>query len=146
VHEILPSERLAASVSRVTRTMLGMTFRPHAAQASRPTPWRTVVLPIPGARPISVALSSDRDGCAALAGAMLGLAAHDIGAEMIEDFLRELLNMTAGQIKNELAPDQALGLPRVLDGDALFARGPVWNHHVLACASVVLIVSLARVI
>ena len=128
--DLLASDRLARSVSRVTGTMLGLTFR----AVVRPTPvdlWRTVVLPIPGARPITVALSSDRQGCAALTAAMLGLDQDDLGLEMIDDFMRELVNMAAGQIKLELSLNQSLGLPRVTDGDVLFASPEGWSHHVL---------------
>jgi hypothetical protein len=139
--DLLPSDRLARSVSRVTTTMLGKTFR-VVVPVTPVAFWRTVALPIPGARPITVALSSDRRGCAALAAAMLGMDEDDLGVEMIDDFMRELLNMTAGQIKVELSLDQALGLPRVHDGDALFAAPREWIHHVLDSDSIHLVVSL----
>jgi hypothetical protein len=139
--DLLPSDRLARSVSRVTTTMLGKTFR-VAVPVTQVAFWRTVALPIPGARPITVALSSDRRGCAALASAMLGMDEDELGVEMIDDFMRELLNMTAGQIKVELSLDQALGLPRVLDGEALFAAPRPWTHHVLDSDSINLVVSL----
>ena len=138
--KLLASERLAASVSRVTATMLGLTFRPIVAPAP-PELWRTVVLPIPGAHPVTVALSSDRRGCATLAASMLGMDEESLDVAMIEDFLRELLNMTAGQIKSELALDQALGLPRISDADALFSSH-AWTHHVLDSNSIHLVVSL----
>ena len=128
--DLLASDRLARSVSRVTATMLGLTFRP-VVPATRVDLWRTAVLPIPGARPITVALSSNRQGCAALTAAMLGLDQDDLGIEMIDDFMRELVNMAAGQIKLELCLNQSLGLPRVTDGDALFASPEGWSHHVL---------------
>ena len=120
--------------------MLGKKFRP-VDPATPVERWRTVVLAIPGARPLTVALASDRAGCAALASAMLGMDADDLDVAMIDDFLRELLNMTAGQIKLELALDQALGLPRVVDNDGMFA-GALWNHHVLDSGSINLVVSL----
>jgi CheY-specific phosphatase CheX len=139
--ELIPSERVARSVSRVTTTMLGKTFRVAVVQAPVAL-WRTVVLPIPGKRPVTVALSSDRSGCAALAAAMLGMDEDDIGVDMIDDFMRELANMTAGQIKAELSLDQALGLPKVQDGDELFARPPAWVHTILDSDSIHLVVSL----
>jgi hypothetical protein len=121
--------------------MLGRTFRVAPVQASVAL-WRTVVIPIPGKRPVTVALSSDRAGCSTLTCAMLGMAEDDIGLDMIDDFMRELVNMTAGQIKSELSLDQALGLPRVRDGDMLFAQGPEWAHCVLDSGSINLVVSL----
>lgn len=121
--------------------MLGLTFR-AVVPAVKIELWRTVALAIPGAQPITVALSSDRRGCAALTSAMLGLDEDGLGLEAIDDFMRELVNMTAGQIKRELALNQALGLPRMIDGDALFASLEDWAHHVLDCDSINLVVSL----
>lgn len=142
---VLASDRLARSVSRVTTMMIGKSF--HAVDPGTPvTRWRTVVLPIPGARPVTVALSSDREGCAALAAAMLGMAEDGLDLAMIDDFMRELLNMTAGQIKIELALDQALGLPRVIDDDAVFSSARPWAHHVLYSDSINLVVSLIAAI
>jgi CheY-specific phosphatase CheX len=141
VTDLLPSDRLARSVSRVTATMLGLTFR-AVVPATKVELWRTAVLTIPGTRPITVALSSDRRGCAALTSAMLGMDEDGLGVEMIDDFMRELVNMTAGQIKIELALDQALGLPRMIDGDELFASPKGWAHHVLDSDSINLVVSL----
>lgn len=138
---ILPAERLATSVSRVTTTMLGLTFRP-AVETTRPLLWRTAMLNIPGARPVTVALSSDRRGCAALASAMLGMEEDELDCSMIDDFLRELVNMTAGQIKSELSLDQALGLPRVLDGEPMFDTPGAWTHTILDSNSISLVVSL----
>jgi len=141
VTDLLPSDRLARSVSRVTATMLGLTFR-AVVPATKVELWRTAVLPIPGARPITVALSSDRRGCAALTSAMLGLDEDGLGVEMIDDFMRELVNMMAGQIKIELALDQALGLPRMIDGEELLSSPRGWAHHVLDGDSINLVVSL----
>ncbi len=108
-------ERLATLVSSVTQTMLGISFRPDAAtRAGPPLDWRTAVLPIPGARPITVGLSSDPSGCAALSAALFSVAAEEVDDTMIRDSLCELLNMTAGLLKSMLALDQALGLPRML--------------------------------
>jgi len=139
---MLSAERLATSVSRVTVTMLGLTFRP-AIQTARPLLWRTAMLNIPGARPVAIALSSDRRGCAALASAMLGMEEDELDCSMIDDFLRELVNMTAGQIKSELSLDQALGLPRVLDGEPIFDASRAWTHYILDSNSISLVVSLS---
>lgn len=135
---MLTANRIATSLSRVTSTMLGRTFEVTTREA--PDRWRTVVLSIAGAKPVTVALASDRAGCAALAAAMLMIDEEELELQMIDDFMRELVNMTAGQIKCELALDQALGLPRCLDG---ISSDPAWTHHVLASDSISLIVSLA---
>jgi hypothetical protein len=135
-------ERLASSVSRVTATMLGLRFAPAAA-LPLPECWRTAVLPIPGKRPMTVALSSTRSGCASLTASLLRCDADDLDLAMIDDALRELLNMTAGQIKAELALDQPLGLPRVVDGDVVLLD-PAWHHVPLFAGDLVLLVSLAE--
>jgi hypothetical protein len=121
--------------------MLGLTFR-AVVPATRIDLWRTAVLPIPGARPITVALSSDRHGCAALTAVMLGRDQDDLAIEMIDDFMRELVNMAAGQIKLELRLNQALGLPRVTDGDSLFSSPKGWSHCVLDTAAIHLPIKL----
>jgi hypothetical protein len=121
--------------------MLGRSFR-VIDPAPAVVRWRTVALPIPGKRPITVALSSDHRGCAALAAAMLGMDEDDLDIAMIDDFLRELANMTAGQIKHDLSLDQALGLPRMIDGAAAFAAAHPWAHHVLDSDSISLIISV----
>lgn len=118
--------------------MLGRTFEVTNKEA--PDRWRTAMLSIAGAKPVTVALSSDRAGCAALAAAMLMCDEEELELQMIDDFMRELVNMTAGQIKCELALDQALGLPRCSDG---IAGDLAWTHHVLASDSICLIVSIA---
>jgi len=135
---MLPPSRIATSLSRVTSTMLGRTF--EVTTRAAPERWRTAMLSIPGKKPVTVALSSDRAGCAALAAAMLKIDEDELELGMIDDFMRELVNMTAGQIKCELALDQALGLPRCLDE---ISTGPAWTHHVFASESITMIVSLA---
>ncbi|MFT3837015.1 MAG: chemotaxis protein CheX [Myxococcaceae bacterium] len=111
--------QLAQMVSNVTETMLGIRF-----QADRPShvgelqAWRTAVLPIPGRRPLTVGLASDEQGCKQLSAAMFSVPPDQVDASMINDAMRELVNMTAGLVKSRLASDQALGLPKVVDGAA----------------------------
>ena len=108
-------QTLAGLVTNVTQTMLGIRFAPDAGSLPAATLcWRTAVLPIPGSRPISVGLSSDETGCRALSAAMFSCAPSAVDASMVEDSLGELVNMTAGLVKNVLSLDQALGLPRIV--------------------------------
>jgi Chemotaxis phosphatase CheX len=120
------AQSLAVLVSNVTQTMCGVSFSP---QESRERPehlaWRVCILMIAGRRPIRVVLSSDEAGATALGAALLGFPAEKLGTEMIEDSLKELLNMAAGQIKRALSLDQALGLPKVasvLESQAIWAQ------------------------
>ena len=111
-----PSEKMAELVSGVTQTMLGLTFVPDEAVGHQKLSWRTAVLPIAGAHPITVGLSSDETGCSKLASAMFSCPAADVDASMMNDSLCELVNMTAGLLKSAMSLNQALGLPKILAG------------------------------
>jgi CheY-specific phosphatase CheX len=70
---------------------------------------------VDGSRPVSVGLSSDEPGCAKLAAAMFGCKPEGVDLCMVDDALRELVNMTAGMLKRELMLDQALSVPAIID-------------------------------
>jgi len=135
--------KLAELVSTVTTTMLGLTFHPDAEAGRLPRlSWRTAVLPIPGRSPITVGLSSDESGCAALGSAMFACAAGEVDTAMIDDSLCELVNMTAGLVKATMSLDQALGLPRVIatsHGEMPGPKGGVGQSVVLKADQVGLI-------
>ena len=116
-------QTLATLVSNVTQTMCGFSFSPTSGDPPPPEVcWRLVSLSIGGARPLRVVLSSSQRGCIALGSALFAVPPAELDAEMIDDSLRELLNMAAGQIKGALAIDQALGLPKVLTEPDLSVR------------------------
>jgi len=118
--EPLPApERLAKIVSSITETMLGISFRADTARGvgTAALCWRTATLRIPGARPLTVGLSSDAAGCVALGAALFAAEAKNVDQEMIDDSLRELVNMTAGLLKSMLRLDQLLGLPRIVEAE-----------------------------
>ena len=109
-----PPDQMAAVVSGVTETMLGLSFRPAAGD----TPWshlvwRAAILPIPGDYPLTVGLSSDRPGCEALGSKMFQVPVQEVSDDMLSDSLCELVNMTAGLLKSHLRLEQALGLPKI---------------------------------
>jgi hypothetical protein len=119
-----PPDKLAALVSSVTETMCGLSFAPGSPQELTQQ-WRTAALAIGGPKPIVVALSADLASCASIGAAMFGCPADTIDSGMMEDVLRELVNMTAGQVKRMLALDEALGLPRIMtESDLLKAVDP----------------------
>ncbi len=110
-----PPQTMAAVVSGVTETMLGLRFRADNEDAPwSHLVWRAAVLPIPGAFPLTVGLSSDRPGCEALSSKMFQVPTSELSDEMLSDSLCELVNMTAGLLKAQLRLEQALGLPRVV--------------------------------
>jgi CheY-specific phosphatase CheX len=118
-----PSDRLAALVSNVTQTMLGISFTASPGDKAIPTfCWRTAVMLVDGARPLTVGLSSSQEGCLTLTSAMFSCPASDVDPNMINDALRELVNMTAGLLKTEMALDQALTVPQVVTDSTILAK------------------------
>jgi len=109
-----PPEQLAKMVSSVTQTMLGITFTPAGDSVTASLGWRSAVLPIPGATPITVGLSSNQSGCERLSSAMFSVSEAEVDNNMMDDSLCELVNMTAGLVKSALSLDQALGLPKIM--------------------------------
>src|SRR5687768_1793570 len=105
-------DKLAALVSSVTETMCGLSFETTGTYPPFNPLSRTAALTIDGPKPIMVALPADPASCEAIGEAMFGCSADQLEPGMIEDVLRELVNMTAGQVKKALAMDDALGLPR----------------------------------
>jgi len=118
-----PSERLAALVSNVTQTMLGISFVPSLGDRANPGYcWRTAIMLVDGPRPLTVGLSSSQEGCMALTAAMFSCHISDVDPNMINDALRELVNMTAGLLKTEMALDQSLTVPQVVTNSAVLAK------------------------
>jgi hypothetical protein len=122
----IPPDKLAALVSSVTETMCGLSFENTSTHpVVEGAQVRTAALNIEGKKPLVVALSADLASCSAIGSAMFGCPADEIDAGMMEDVLRELVNMTAGQVKRMLALDEALGLPRIMtESDLLKAVDP----------------------
>jgi len=120
-----PPDKMAAVVSGVTETMLGLTFRPDPQDAPwAHLVWRAAVLPIPGAFPLTVGLSSDKPGCETLGSKMFQVSLAEVSDDMLSDSLCELVNMTAGLLKSHLKLEQALGLPKVMPENQLPVSPP----------------------
>jgi hypothetical protein len=110
-----PPEKMASVVSGVTETMLGLSFKATVGDAPwSHLVWRAAVLPIPGAYPLTVGLSSDKPGCEALGSKMFQVPVKEVSDDMLSDSLCELVNMTAGLLKSHLKLEQALGLPKIM--------------------------------
>ncbi|MCU0694956.1 MAG: chemotaxis protein CheX [Myxococcaceae bacterium] len=113
----LPSpDSITTMVNSVTGTMMNLKF----ALAKGPTlraPFRRAVLPIPGATPVSVIVTSDKQSCEKLGARLFMVSPAAVDTSMMEDTLRELANITAGQVRRAMSLDQALGLPKILTGD-----------------------------
>ena len=113
----LPSPlKMAALVSKVTETMLGLTFHSDCSKGHDALSWHTAILPIAGEHPLTIGLSSDQNGCAKLSAAMFACPAEEVDQNMMNDALCELVNMTAGVVKSAMSLNQALGLPKIVSG------------------------------
>ena len=125
---------LARLVSGVTEMMFGMSFTlagPPEHDWQEQPPCRTAVLPIDGARPVTVAIAADPSGARLLGGAMFSVAEADVDNSMIDDALTELANIIAGQIKSAMALDQPLGLPRIIGDGHLVRQAGGWKAATL---------------
>lgn len=107
-------------VNSVTTTMMNVKFALARGSAGRVV-FRRAVLPIPGIVPVSVVLACDEGSCRQLGAKLFCVKPGEVDVTMIEDTLRELANITAGQVKRAMALDQALGLPRILAGTEAWA-------------------------
>ncbi|MDP1826367.1 MAG: chemotaxis protein CheX [Archangium sp.] len=112
----LPSpDSLTSMVNSVTTTMMNVKFA-LVRQPGLVTPFRRAVLPIPGVVPLAVVVTGDEESCKKLGGRLFSVEPKDVDVSMMEDTLRELANITAGQVKRAMAIDAALGLPRIIVG------------------------------
>jgi hypothetical protein len=108
-------DALASMVNSVTTTMMNVKFA-LVAHSQLVVPFRRAVLPIPGVPRLAVVVTGDEPSCQKLGGRLFSVAAKDVDVSMMEDTLRELANITAGQVKRAMSIDAALGLPRIVVG------------------------------
>ena len=109
------AEAVARLVNVVTGTMFGVHFRVAGpTDVGRTEIFRAAELLLGGDRPLRVAVGADEQSCRALAVAFFGCAPAAADDSMIDDALRELANMAAGQIKSAVAPDEELTVPRIV--------------------------------
>jgi Chemotaxis phosphatase CheX len=106
-------------VSNVTHTMCGMSFQASNAGEDDLEPWCAVELALKDGHRLCVALASDEIGCRTLAARMFQCETSSLDGGMVEDTMRELSNIVAGQIKRALGIDEALALPQLLPKTAL---------------------------
>jgi CheY-specific phosphatase CheX len=92
----------------------GLNFKPTGVSYKAITPWRAVALQIHGGGTRTVAIGGDEAACMAIASGLLQRPEKELDTRMVEDSLRELLNMVAGHIKRAMAIDVALGLPELV--------------------------------
>ena len=89
------------------------------------TDGRVVTVPLIGEPMYLVTLKSNADAGVVLASAMFNCAKKLTVPSMVDDALRELANMTTGQIKNIMARDHQIGVPSALTNDTTLAGARV---------------------
>lgn len=102
-------------VNAVTTTMMNVEFA-LAPPRQHITPFRRAVLSIPGLVRLAVVVTGDEPSCQKLGARLFCVTPADVDISMMEDTLRELANITAGQVKRAMSIDSALGLPRIVLG------------------------------
>lgn len=140
-------EALARMINAVTRTMFGITFDVSQGSVAVPSMcWRVAALTIGGHSPMRIAIASDEASCTELGSVMFGCAPDGLDDSMIEDALRELVNMAGGQIKNAVAPDVELTVPKMIEASDLLAasQDATGRDVVLRAERLALVLSIHR--
>ena len=140
-------EVLARMINAVTRTMFGITF--DVSHGTVPVPsmcWRVAALTIGGATPMRIALASDEASYTELGAVIFGCTPDTLDNSMIEDALRELVNMAGGQIKNAVAPDVELTVPQMINASELLGNTQITSGRdvVLRAERLALVLSIHR--
>jgi hypothetical protein len=81
----------------------------------------SVMLRLHGAPAIFVGLACDDVAGIAIASTIFEVDPQQVNEAMIDDALRELANIFAGQVKSMLAPEHQIGLPRIQSDPKTFA-------------------------
>jgi hypothetical protein len=103
----------------------------------------TVIVPLIGEPLYIVTAKANGKGGIALASIMFGVPANETESSMIEDSLRELTNILAGQVKSLIAQEHQIGLPSRLTDDATLAGASHWAGARLRIGSDVAEVDIA---
>lgn len=123
--EVLDSDTLAAIASEAAAAMFSIDLEPLSETDSRSISHRgrrAVLLRLMGAPEIMLALVADSEAGAMLASSIFEVAPEDADGAMVDDSLRELANIFAGQVKSMVAPEHHIGLPRVQSDSASLAN------------------------
>lgn len=78
----------------------------------------TIVIPLIGGPLLLIAVHASHSSGMAFASTLFNCDQADTNADMLEDALRELCNIVAGQVKEMIAPRHEIGLPsRLAEAD-----------------------------
>lgn len=124
MNELPTPETLATVVDETTQAMYGVPVS-YAGDCNSTLPVAdprapTVIVPLIGNPLYIITAHADHLGGPSLASAMFSCPPDEANPEMVEDSLRELCNIVAGQVKSLVAPEHEIGLPsRLTDSDTL---------------------------
>ena len=124
MNELPTPETLANVVDETTQAMFGVPVT-YAGDCGNGLPTAdsekpTIIVPLIGNPLYIVTAHADRSGGPSLASTMFSCTPDEANEEMVEDSLRELCNIVAGQVKSLVAPEHEIGLPsRLTDADTL---------------------------
>ena len=117
--ELPSSAVLAEFVSNVTAAMFHIPLRLITTPTttipwSEPSKWHIAGISIDGPSHLYLSMAFDEKSGVALGSAMFRRPPADIDAAMIADALKELVNLTAGNLKSVIGSDYSLGLPLLI--------------------------------
>jgi hypothetical protein len=125
MNDLPTPETLATVVDETAQAMFGVPVMyagdcdnglPTSSDPTEPT----VIVPLIGNPLYIITAHADKTGGPSLASAMFSCELDDTNPEMVEDSLRELCNIIAGQVKSLMAPEHEIGLPsRLTDASTL---------------------------
>ena len=122
--ELPTPETLATVVDETTQAMYGVPAE-YAGECANSLPVcanksPTVIVPLIGSPLYIITAHAEPVAGTALASTMFHCPEADASEEMVEDSLRELCNIVAGQVKSLIANEHEIGLPsRLTDSDTL---------------------------
>ena len=129
MNEMLDKDTLGAIATEAAAAMFSLQLEPTTesdADAMNRPGRHTVVLRLHGVPAIFLSLGCDREAGAEIAHTIFEVSVDQTDDAMIDDALRELANIFAGQVKSMLAPDHEIGLPRV-QHDAVALTAHDWH-------------------
>ena len=131
MNDLPTPETLATVVDETTQAMYGVPVT-YAGDCANGLPLAdprapTVIVPLIGNPLYIITAHADPQGGPTLASAMFSCTPDEANEEMIEDSLRELCNIVAGQVKSLVAPEHEIGLPSRLTDSATLKDAQQWS-------------------
>jgi len=127
-------ELISSLLFGVSECLFGFPLQPEPELDETALRWRAAALDIPAAKDLKLVLATDRESAETLSMGMLHVKREALETSLIEDVLRELVNMVGGHLKAALAIDEVLALPEIVSEEQQSApwHAPRSEHLVLS--------------